>query len=155
MTAKSVLAAACTATAAAALCIASADAAGDLVKFPADYMKGVHYGTVHRDNIREELCTGAATIAAMKKGAPAPNGSVITLADYRDDKLYRIIVMEKRTGWGSEYPPDQRTGAWEFAWFNPDHSRKADEDMGRCMGCHHSQGNQDFVWSVAQMKGVP
>jgi class 3 adenylate cyclase len=58
MLTKSVLAAACVATAAAALFIAAADAAGDLVKFPADYMSGVHYGTVRRGNIREELFYG-------------------------------------------------------------------------------------------------
>jgi hypothetical protein len=91
----------------------------------------------------------------VKKGEPAPSGSVITLADYRDEKLYRVVVMEKRAGWGSEYPPAQRTGKLEFAWFYPDQPRKADEDMGRCMGCHHSQASQDFMWSVAQMKGVP
>lgn len=156
MIAKSVLAAACAATAAAALFIAAADAAGgDRVKFPANYMSGVHYGTVKRGTIREELYTDAATIAAVKKGEPAPSGSVITLADFRDDKLFRIVVMEKRAGWGSDYPSDQRTGEWECAWFNPDQSRKADEDMGRCMNCHRSQASQDFVWSVAQMKGVP
>jgi hypothetical protein len=152
---KTVMAAACAATAAAALFIAAADAAGDVVKFPADYMSDVHYGTVHRGNIREELYTDASTIAAVKKGKPAPSGSVLTLADYHDDKLYRIVVMEKRTGWGSEYPPDRRTGEGEFAWFNPDQTRKADEDMGRCMACHRSQASQDFVWSVAQMKRVP
>ena len=155
MIARSVLAAACAATATAALFIAAANPAGDLVKFPADYINDVHCGTVHRGNIREELHTGAAAIAAMKKGEPAPNGSVITLADYRDDKLYRIVVMKKRTGWGSEYPLDRRTGGWEFAWFNPVQWRKADADMGRCMGCHRSQAGQDFLWSAAQMKGVP
>src|SRR4051812_45222133 len=143
MLAKS--AAACAATVVAALLIAGADAADDRVTFPAGYMNGVHYGTVRRGNIREELYASAATIAAAKRDEPAPSGSVITLADYRDDRLYRIDVMEKRAGWGSEYPPDQRTGEWEFAWFNPDQSRKADEDMGRCMGCHRSQASHDFV----------
>jgi hypothetical protein len=96
MPAKIILAAPCAVTAAAVLFVAEADA-----------------GAVRRGNIREELCAAAATIAARKNGQPAPSGSVITLVNYPDDKLCRYVVMEKRTGWGSEYPPDQRTGEWE------------------------------------------
>ena len=91
----------------------------------------------------------------MKKGEPAPSGSVIMFVDYRDDNLDRIFVTERRTGWGSQYLPDRRAGEWEFGWFDPDQSRKADEDMGRCVACRRSEASQDFVWSVGQMKGVP
>lgn len=78
---------------------------GDPVKFPAHYDKGVLYTTVHRGNITEELYTGQEAIEAVKRGDPLPSGTVITLVDYRDDKLYRYVVMEKRAGWGHEYPP--------------------------------------------------
>jgi hypothetical protein len=115
MISKDVLTLALVAAAATVIVAAGAGAAGDLVTYPTGYMNGVHYGTVRHGNIREELYTDGATIAAITRGEPAPSGSVITLVDYRDDKLYRTVVMEKRTGWGSEYPPDQRTGEWKFA----------------------------------------
>ena len=64
--------------------------AGDeLVKFPETYAEGVHYATVTRGNIREELFTSRAAIIAVKSGQPIPSGTVITMEDYRDGKLFR------------------------------------------------------------------
>jgi hypothetical protein len=89
-------------------------AAGDRVAFPEGYANGVRYATVKRGNITEELFTSRATIDAVKSGQPVPRGTVITMEDYRDGKLFRYVVMEKRAGWGAGYPPDKRNGEWEF-----------------------------------------
>src|SRR6266568_8726919 len=79
-------------------------AGGQLVKFPDTYAKGVLYATVDRGNIKEEIFTSRAAIEAVKRGLPIPSGTVITLVDHRDGELFRYVVMEKRTGWGAEYP---------------------------------------------------
>jgi 4-oxalocrotonate tautomerase family enzyme len=97
-----------------------AQAGRELVKFPENYASGVHYDTVNRGNIREEIFATRPAIEAVKNGRPIPSGSVITMEDYRDGKLFRYIVMEKRTGWGAEYPENLRNGEWEYQSFNPD-----------------------------------
>jgi hypothetical protein len=83
-------------------------ASGDLVVFPEQYADGVHYATVKRGNITEELFTSRAAIEAAKSGQPLPSGTVITVEDHRDGKLFRYVVMEKRTGWGAPARQAQR-----------------------------------------------
>ena len=63
--------------------------------------------------------------------------------------------MEKRTGWGAEYPPEQRNGEWEFQALNADASVKRNESLGRCFACHNSQAGQDFVFTADHMKAAP
>lgn len=126
----------------------------ELVKFPDNYIKDVHYATVNRGNIREELFTSRAAIDAVKRGQSIPSGTVITLVDYRDGKLFRYVVMEKRAGWGVGYSPDKRNGEWEFQEFKADKSVNAKEDLNRCFSCHKSQEQHDFVYTLDQMKSA-
>lgn len=126
----------------------------DLVQFPTDYARGVHYTTVHRGNIREELFANREAIEAAKKGQSFPSGTVITMEDHRDGKLYRYIVMEKRTGWGKLSPENLRAGDWLFREFRPDKTLNAAEDGGRCMACHRSEAGNDFVFTVEKMKSA-
>jgi hypothetical protein len=85
-----------------------AKAGGELVTFPERFADGVKYATVERGDIKEDIFTSPDAIAAVKAGRPIPSGTVITLVDYRDGKLFRYVVMEKRMGWGAEYPPEKR-----------------------------------------------
>ena len=105
-----------------------------------------------RGNIREELFTSRAAIDAVKKGQPLPSGTVITMEDYRDGKLFRYIVMEKRSGWGAEYPPERRNGEWEFQAFNANKSVNGSENLDRCFACHKGQTQNDFVFTLDRMK---
>lgn len=133
--------------------LAAADASK--IAFPADYEAGVHYGTVNRGNVREELYTSRAAIEAAKAGKPMPSGTVITLVDYRDGALFRYVVMEKRTGWGTEYAPEKRNGEWEYQAFKADRSVNTVENLDRCFSCHKSQDKADFVWSLDRMRSAP
>lgn len=127
-------------------------AGGDLVAFPENYADGVHYGTVNRGNIREELYTSQEAIAAARQGKPFPDGTVITLVDYREGGLYRYVVMEKRAGWGEDYPPALRNGEWEFQAFHADKSINHEENLERCFSCHKSKAGDDYVQSLDLMK---
>ena len=129
-------------------------AGGDLVKFPERFAEGVRYATVERGNIKEEIFTGRNAIEAVKSGQPIPSGTVITLVDYRDGKLFRYVVMEKRTGWGAGYPPEKRNGEWEYQAFNADKSVNATETLDRCFSCHKSQAGSDFVFTLDRMKSA-
>jgi hypothetical protein len=75
-----------------------------------------------------ENFTTPAALPAVRNDKSLPSGTVITLARYNvqldarsnpvKDQNGRFIkaelkafrVMEKRTGWGSEYPPSKRNG---------------------------------------------
>lgn len=122
------------------------------VKFPANFRDGVHYATVNRGNIREELFVSREAIAAAKRGEPFPSGTVITMEDHRNGRLHRYVVMEKRQGWNQLTPEAQRAGDWLFREFKPDRSPNTSEDGLRCMVCHQSQAANDFVFTVPQMK---
>ncbi|GLR92117.1 cytochrome P460 family protein [Bradyrhizobium iriomotense] len=138
--------------AAAAAVASQARASRDLVKFPQRYASDdAHYATVTRGGIREEIFATRAAIEAARKGQPLPSGTVITMEDYRDGKLFRYIVLEKRAGWGAEYPPEQRNGEWEFQAFNADKTVNETENVGRCFSCHKSQSAQDFVFTLDRM----
>src|SRR5437773_9214464 len=121
---KSVAISAALAGASAAFIAVSANAGGDKVAFPAAYDKGVLYTTVDRADNKQfrELFTSQAAIDAAKKGQPMPSGTVVTLVQYAakldaagnpekgadgrfiKGNLIGYTVMEKRTGWGAEYP---------------------------------------------------
>ena len=121
------------------------------VAFPEGFASGVHYTTVHRGHIREDLYTSEDAIQAAEDGVPFPDGTVITLADYRTGDLYRYVVMEKRLDWGNGPVPADRLGDWRFRQFAPDGTPNDSEDGSRCVSCHRSQADQDYVFTVNEM----
>ena len=149
-------------------------AGGDLVKFPEDYDKGVLYTTVDRaDNkqYRELFVSPAAAVDAAKKGEPLPSGTVLTLVQYAakvdaqgnpekdangrfiKDRLVAYTVMEKRAGWGKEYPDDIRNGEWEYQAFTADKKVNDKAVLANCFKCHKPlDARQDFVFTYDKLK---
>ena len=68
--------------------------------------------------------------------------------------LARYVVMEKRTGWGAECPPEKRNGEWQFQAFNADKSVNPSEKLDRCFACHKGQKSQDFVFTLDRMQSA-
>jgi Cytochrome P460 len=151
-------------------------AGGDLVKFPEDYANGVLYTTVDRaDNkqYRELFVSPAAAIDAAKKGEPLPSGTVLTLVQYAakldaqgnpekdangrfiKDRLLGYTVMEKRAGWGKEYPDDVRNGEWEYQAFTADKKVNDKAVLANCFKCHKPlEARLDFVFTYDKLKGA-
>jgi hypothetical protein len=127
---------------------------GRMVNFPENYDKGVLCATLYRNNIKEEIFTSREAIDAVKNGQPIPYRTIVTLVDYRDGKFFHYVVMEKREGWGKEYSPELRNGEWEYQAFNADKSVNVRENLSRCFSCHKSQGRNDFVFTLDEMKSV-
>jgi hypothetical protein len=172
---------ACIAAAAAAAAITVADvvavrAGADKVAFPANYAQGTLYTTVDRaDNkqYRELYVNLPAAISAAKKGEPLPSGTVLTLVQYaakldaagtpEKDANGRFIkgnllgytVMEKRTGWGAEYPDDQRNGEWEYQAFKADKTPNPRANLANCFKCHKPLDKQDYVFTYDKLKAAP
>jgi predicted small secreted protein len=129
----------------------------NLVKFPEDLEEGIVFATYDRGDIHENIYVNSReAIEAVQNGEELPSGTVITLEGFRDGEIEHYLVMEKRTGWGSQYSPEERTGEWEFQAFNPD--REVMEDgiggraIGRCYTCHANQERDQYMNSLDQMK---
>jgi plastocyanin len=149
-------------------------AGGDKVAFPDKWAEGVLYSTIDRYDNKQyrELWATPAGVEAARKGEPIPSGTVLTLVQYKaqvDDKgvpvkdangrfqkgdLVAYTVMEKRTGWGTEYPEDIRNGEWEYQAFGPDKKVNDKANLAGCFGCHKPHAGQDFVISLAGLKGT-
>ena len=148
-------------------------AGGDKVAFPADYAKGVRYMTLDRAENKQvrEYFTSQAAVDAAKEGASLPQGTVITVVQYaaqldaqgnpakdangrfiKTSNILGYTVMEKRAGWGAEYPEAQRNGEWEYQAFRADRNPNPNANLTACFNCHKPQAAQDFVFSYERLK---
>jgi plastocyanin len=148
-------------------------AGADKIAFPAKFKDGVLYTIADRYDVKQyrELYAPAAAIRAAKEGKPLPRGTVLTLIQYKaqvdaqgnpqkDAKgrflkgdLIAYVVMEKREGWGVEYPAPLRNGEWEYAAFSADGKLNDKIDYRSCFQCHKPHEGQDFVISYPAMAG--
>lgn len=155
--------------------LASRGSAGpDKIKYPAEWKNHVLYTTVDRYDIkqyRELYANTPAAVQAMKDGKPLPDGTVLTLVQYKaevdaagapvkDERgrfkkgdIIAVAVMEKRAGWGAEYPPELRNGEWEYAVFSPAGVLNEKANYKACFECHKPHEKQDFVISLAALRG--
>lgn len=118
----------------------------------------VHYTTVRRGEVTEHISTTRAAIEAIQKGLPVPNGTHFVLADYRDAKIFRYFVMEKGAGWGNDFEERRRTGDWQYQWFKPDRTINLQENTARCMACHASQKDSQYLHTakrLSEFRGKP
>ena len=138
------------------------------VAFPENHAAGVLFTTVDRPDNKQfrELYTSAEALE------PLPSGTVITLIQYaakldaqgnpEKDANGRFIkgnligytVMEKRTGWGTEYPDDIRNGEWEYQAFKADKSPNTAANLTACFNCHKPLDKQDFVFLYDKLKAA-
>jgi hypothetical protein len=149
-------------------------AGGDSVAFPKNYAMGVMYTSHDLASAKEfrEFYITPAAIEAVRNGEPLPSGTVITLARYnvqRDahgdpvkdaggrfikTELSTYRVMEKRTGWGTEYPASKRNGEWEYQAFLPDGRIDEKVDLDTCFQCHRNAAGLDFMFTADQLKAA-
>lgn len=172
MSRASMLGAALVATLCAVAVVAQVRADVEKVAFPQTYEKGVKWLIVDRAPIKQvhdEYVTPAA-IEAARKDQPMPTGTVFTVVRYAarldaegnpikgadghfvKGDLLGFNVMEKRTGWGAEYPDTLRNGEWEYRAFTPDKQPNTDVKLTACFECHKAVANQDFVYAYDKLK---
>ena len=148
-------------------------AGGDKVVFPNGFDKGVLFTTVDRADNKQfrEFYTSQAAIDAAKKGQPLPSGTVITMVQWKakldaagnpekgaDGRFVKgdlngYAVMEKRTGWGTEYPDNLRNGEWEYQAFTPAKAVNAAAKLNTCFECHLPKKSDDYVFLYGKMAG--
>ena len=179
MTSRIVAAVAAALTLAGASAVAQAPpqlrVSGDKIKFPENFAQGVLYATVDRpDNkqFRELFVSTPAAIETAKKGEPLPDGTVLTLVQYRAQldaaenpvkgpdgrfvkgDLFAFTVMEKRAGWGADVPDDIRNGDWLYQAFTADKKPNEKANLVACFQCHKPLDKQDFVFSYDRLKAA-
>ncbi|HEX9178838.1 MAG TPA: cytochrome P460 family protein [Burkholderiales bacterium] len=150
-----------------------AGAGPDRIAFPAGFRSGVLYTTVDRADIKQyrELYASPEAVNAAKEGKPLPDGTVLTLVQYkvklddqgnpvRDEKgrfvkteIAGYTVMEKRAGWGAEYPPELRNGDWEYSVFTAEGKFNEKANFKSCFECHKPHADRDYVMSYVQLAG--
>ena len=143
------------------------------IAFPANYKDQILYATIDRHDVKQyrELYGTPEAVKAAREGKPVPSGSVLTLVQYKAQvdaagvllkgangrfvkgDLLAFTVMEKREGWGAEYPADLRNGEWEYALFAPDGTLNEKANYKACFQCHKPHEKQDFVISLAKLAG--
>ena len=149
----------------------------DNIKFPSDYLKGVLYQTLDRHDSKQyrELYAPAEAVEAVRKGKPIPYGTVLTLVQWSVEQdangvplkgsdgrfikkeITGHTVMEKREGFGADYPADwPRNGEWEYAVFTADGrpNPKGNANNKACFTCHLPHAKQDFVISLAKLNNT-
>lgn len=147
---------------------------GEKVKFPDGYASGVLYTTVDRADNKQyrELYASADAVAAAKKGAPLPVGTVITLVQFKakldaagvpekdakgrfiKGELVGYTVMEKQAGWGELIPTEIRNGDWLYQAFKADKSVNDKANLKNCFACHKPLDERlDFVFSYDKLAG--
>lgn len=149
-------------------------AGGEKVAFPDGFEKGVLYQSLDRYDIKQfrELYASKEAVDAVRKGLPIPSGTVLTLVQHKakvDDKgmpvkgtdgrfikdgIVAYAVMEKRSGWGSEYSDDVRNGEWEYQAFTSDKKVNEKANLKACFQCHKPHEKADFVISLASLNGT-
>lgn len=127
-------------------------AEGNRVTFPTNLDRLVHYTTVTRGNVTEHMLTSPEAIEAIKLGQAIPNGTHVVLVDYRDSKVFRYFVMEKREGWGADYEPSRRTGDWQFQHFKADKTVNMSENTARCQSCHQGREDNQYLYTFNDIK---
>jgi hypothetical protein len=150
--------------------VALAHAGREKVAFPA-YQNHVLYDVLDQPDIGEirEAYIDPESLKKFQPGQPFPSGTVLTLPTFkalttesgdfvRDangrlvrGRLDRIVVMEKRAGWGSEYPDELRNGEWEYNRFRPDGSYDMTADIKGCFQCHKPFEKIDFVFTIQEI----
>ncbi|MET0851980.1 MAG: cytochrome P460 family protein [Candidatus Rokuibacteriota bacterium] len=149
------------------------EAGPDKIAYPAACKVGSLYTIADRYDVKQyrELYTTPEAVRAAKEGKPLPAGTVITLIQYKaqvdaqgnpvKDAKGRFLkgdvvgcaVMEKRAGWGAEYPDDLRNGEWEYSAFGPDGKFNDKANFKACFQCHKPHDDKDFVISYPAMAG--
>lgn len=152
--------------------VIQAQAGPENIVFPDDFANGVRWMVVNKPATKQvhELFAVPAAIQAAHRDQPMPSGVVFTLVRYAAHlntqgspiagpggfylraELLGFGVMEKRTGWGREYPDVLRNGEWEYRVFTADRKPDPSRSLTACFECHKSQANQDFVHAYDKLK---
>lgn len=159
-----------------ALVASPAFAGPEKVELPADWRtRFVIYNEVERPDRNPNqvrlMYANPEAIAATQRGQPIPRGTFLVMEDRVAERdaagkpildargrmkpsaqIVNISVMEKREGWGAEYPAALRNGEWEYAVYAPDGAKRAGVNTQACFQCHTARRGEgrDYTFTFMQ-----
>jgi hypothetical protein len=147
------------------------------IELPSDWQaRFIRYATVDKADRRiiRHIYVNPEAFAALRAGQPAPEGTLIIMADTRArvdaagnpllDAAGRFIpepgwiaigAQQKEAGWGEGYGPELRNANWEYAAFDGAGARR-NVSLNACFTCHlQARARQDFnftLWDYAEAR---
>jgi len=127
------------------------------VSFPKADLKGyMIYTIVNRRDKKwvRYLYANDLAIKGARQSGKLPDGSKLIMETYTaklndkgelledangnfiKDTFVAYGLMEKRAGWGKDYPEKIRNGDWDYSVILPDKSHKAGVKVEKCLVCH-------------------
>ena len=131
--------------------------AGAAPSLPASLNGFVHYSTSNYGGKISDKYVQKTSIQALQSGKTLPYGTAVVGIEYRDQNgkrgpVLRYIIMEKVRNGGKDYPASVRNGDWEFASFTPARALITNDPVTRCLACHKSQAQSDYLFGLNEMK---
>ena len=131
--------------------------AGAAPSLPASLNGFVHYSTSNYGGKISDQYVQKTSIQALQSGKTLPYGTAVVGIEYRDQNgkrgpVLRYIIMEKVRNGGKDYPASVRNGDWEFASFTPARALITNDPVTRCLACHKSQAQSDYLFGLNEMK---
>lgn len=145
------------------------------IGFPADFKAGfTHYTTINfarRKQVRRYYANRIA-LKAAREGKPLPEGSVLLVEVFKAKlgpgkkpvvgadgffvagKRAAFTAMERRAGWGADFPAMLRNGDWNYAVFKADRSPRPGVNQATCLACHKPLAGDSYVFSLKQLREV-
>ncbi len=159
-----------TATLGLAAAVTTAAAETDQIAFPL-YQTHVLYAVYDVARIKQvrEAYINPEALKKIRPGEPLPEGTVITMPAFKavlDEhgeplkdangryirgSLELVLVMEKRAGWGAEFPEDIRNGDWKYQRFRPDGIRDDQVAAKACLTCHKPKRADDYLFTAQDL----
>ena len=162
--------------AAAGVLFASAVNAGpELVRFPTNYKSTFTFVTTRDQHLGGnsivDIYANQVAVDSATGDGPLASGSFMLMEAYRakvDDngeplldenerfikgEARGIVTMEKRAGWGTDYPPELRNGEWEYAIFTLE-GEPRDRPTTSCFECHKALEDIDFVYTMFELAEI-
>jgi Cytochrome P460 len=158
------------------LIAAPASAGPEKVELPADWRaRFVVYNEIERPDRNPNqvrlMYANPEAIVAARAGSPAPAGTILVMEDRLAEldaagrpvldargrmkpsaRIANVFVMEKRPGWGAEYPAEWRNGEWEYAGYTPEGTKRAGVNTQACFQCHTARrgAGRDYTFTFLQ-----
>jgi cytochrome c553 len=151
----------------------SAELAGLLPHFPADYeTEFTRYTTIsfpERKQVRHFWANDAALAAAPASG-PFPPGAYFLVeirsaelddagqpvmgpdGHFVEAELVSFTAMEKAAGWGAAVPEVLRNEDWRYAVFTPAGERRTGTNEAPCLACHKPLTDTDYVFTLEPLQ---
>ncbi len=142
------------------------------VVLPANLTGFTHYFTFNHKRRKQlrKVYANKVALDAARAGKELPDGSVIVVEAFKakmgPDKKPVVgadgffistgragfTAMERRAGWGNDFPGLIRNGNWHYGVFKPDRSARPNVNQATCLACHLPHANNSYLFTMKALK---